>query len=136
MPTAQRYRAKATEYRELRETAHLPSEVRQYRNLEHSYVTLADNAQWLIDNREKIHCPGADDGLYGDVFRVREEENAQQKTAVGPLATAAPMPAAEVLTKVELLFDDAVSRGGLLQTDALRGRLTRFLKRHQDDDFR
>jgi hypothetical protein len=136
MPTAQRYRAKATEYRELRKTAHLPSEVRQYLNLEHSYVTLADNAQWLIDNREKIHCPVADDGLYGDVLRPREEGNAHLRTALGPAATAAPMPAAEVLTKVEQLFDDAVSRGGLLQTDALRGRLTRFLKRHQDDDFR
>jgi hypothetical protein len=136
MPTAQRYRAKATEYRELRKTAHLPSEVRQYRNLEHSYITLADNAQWLIDNREKIHCPGADDSLYGDVLRPRQERNAQRKTALGSLATAAPMPAAEVLTKVEQLFDDAVSRGGLLQTAVLRGQLTRFLKKHQHDDFR
>jgi hypothetical protein len=156
MPTVKRYRAKAAEYRELQKTAQLPSEARNYRNLEHSYITLADNAQWMADNRDKLNCSAADDNWYGNILRPRQEtpqettqasgqgsdqdpsqeKHVDEQTTRGCLATVAPVPSREVLTKIEQLFDDACSNGGLLQTATLRGPLTRFLKKHKDDDFR
>jgi len=50
MPTAKQYRAKAAEYTELLKTASLPSEAREFRNLEQSFITLAENDEWLADN--------------------------------------------------------------------------------------
>jgi hypothetical protein len=134
MPTAEQYRAQATEFRELRQAARSPSEARQYQILEQSFVTLADNAQWMVDNRDKTNCQEAADSLYDDVLRPGRDV-CQGKNAPGSFAAADPTSSSEVLTKIHQLFDDAGSKGGLLQTATLRGRLTRFLKKHKDDDF-
>jgi hypothetical protein len=40
--TAKQYRAKAAEYTELLKTTSLPAEIREFRNLEQSYLTLAE----------------------------------------------------------------------------------------------
>jgi hypothetical protein len=53
MFTAEQYRAKAIEYSELLKIANSPDETREYQNLERSFTELADNAQWLTDNRGK-----------------------------------------------------------------------------------
>ena len=53
MSTAKQYRAKAAEFAELLKAAHLPAEAREFRKLEHSYLTLAENEEWMVDNREK-----------------------------------------------------------------------------------
>src|SRR5687767_9457027 len=59
MFTTEQYRAKATEYSELLKTTSAPNEVREFRQLQRSFTTLADNAQWLADNRRSIvHAPG------------------------------------------------------------------------------
>src|ERR1700747_3668714 len=39
-------------------------------------------------------------------------------------------------TRIQQLFDDAGSRGGLSQTATLRGQIARFLHKHKVDDFR
>jgi hypothetical protein len=135
MLTAKRYRMKATAYGELRKTARSPSEARECQHLEQSYTTLADNAQWLADNRDKANCPGADDDWYGDILRARQDPG-QQKNTPGRVGAADPTLSTEVLAKVQQLFDDAGSKGGLLQTATLRGQLMRFLKNHKGDDFR
>jgi hypothetical protein len=114
MFTAKQYRAKAAESTELLKAASLPAETREFRRLEQSYLTLAENEEWMADNREKTHSPGADNNWYGDV--------AAQSTAI---------PA-----RVQQLFDDAGSTGGLLQTATLRGQIARFLHKHKVDDFR
>ena len=66
MFTAKQYRAKAAEYTELLKAASLPGEIREFRGLERSYLTLAENAEWMADNLEKINHPGADENWYGD----------------------------------------------------------------------
>jgi hypothetical protein len=128
MPTAEQYRAKAAEYTELLKTASLP-EAREFRNLEQSYITLAENDEWLAKNLEKTISPGADDNWYGDVLPPRQEKN-----ALGCLGAADPMQSTEIPTKIQQLFDDAGSKGGLLQTATLRGQIARFLQNHKDDN--
>jgi hypothetical protein len=54
MFTADQYRAKAIEYSKLLKTANGPNEVREYQRLERSFTELADNAQWVIDNHDKL----------------------------------------------------------------------------------
>ena len=50
MFTVEQYRAKAMEYSNLVRTANNPNELSKFQKLERSYVELADNAQWAIDN--------------------------------------------------------------------------------------
>ena len=54
MFTPEQYRAKAAEYAKLGKTANRPDEVREFRKLEQSFTELADNAQWVTENRNKI----------------------------------------------------------------------------------
>jgi hypothetical protein len=54
MFTVDQYRAKAAEYRELLSVANVTKEVREFQKLERSFTKLADNAQWMIDNRDKL----------------------------------------------------------------------------------
>jgi hypothetical protein len=70
---AKQYRAKAAEYTELLKAASLPAEIREFRKLEQSYLTLAENEQWMADNREKINSPGADENWYGDAIIAARE---------------------------------------------------------------
>jgi hypothetical protein len=53
MFTVEQYRTKAIEYSNLRMIAHGPDDMREYQKLERTFIELADNAQWLIDNRDK-----------------------------------------------------------------------------------
>jgi hypothetical protein len=54
MFSAAQYRAKAIEYSNLARTANGPDEVREFQRLERSFIELADNAQWVADNRGKV----------------------------------------------------------------------------------
>ena len=64
MFTAGQYRAKAIEYSKLLTMANGPDAVREFQGLERSFTELADNAQWMTDNHDKIlhrqqECRGA-----------------------------------------------------------------------------
>jgi hypothetical protein len=130
MSTAKQYRAKAAEYTELLKTASLPSEAREFRDLEQSFITLAENDEWLVDNLEKTNSPGAEDNLYDDILFAW-----QKKTPLGCLETVDPKQSTKIPTKIQQLFDDAGSKGGLLQTATLRGQVSRFLQKHKGDSF-
>ena len=67
MFTAKQYRAKAAEYTELLKAAHLPAETREFRKREQSYLTLAENEEWMADNLAKTNSPGAGEDWYGYV---------------------------------------------------------------------
>jgi hypothetical protein len=41
--------------------ASLPAEAREFWKLEQSYLTLAENDEWMADNLQKINSPGADE---------------------------------------------------------------------------
>ena len=79
MFTAKQYRAKAAEYTELVKAARLPAEIRELQKLEQSFLTLAENEEWMADNREKTINPGADDNCYGDVLLPRRREECSWK---------------------------------------------------------
>ena len=68
MLTAAQYRAKAAEYAEVLKAASLPAEVHEYRRLEPSYLMLAENEEWMADNRDRINTWGADENSYGDAI--------------------------------------------------------------------
>jgi hypothetical protein len=59
MFTAEQYRAKAIEYSKLLRMANGPDAVREFQGLERSFTELADNAQWMTDNHDKmLHAQG------------------------------------------------------------------------------
>ena len=72
MLTARQYRAKAAEYTELLKAASLPAETREFRKREQSYLTLAENEEWMADNLDKIDIPGADENWYGGAIVAQE----------------------------------------------------------------
>ena len=129
MFTAKQYRAKAAEYTELLKAASLPAEIREFRALERSYLTLAENEEWRVDNLKKINRPGADENWYGDAILAQQGKHTLPGADVATQSAAIP-------TKIQQLFDDAGSMGGLLQTATLRGQIARFLHKHKVDDLR
>jgi hypothetical protein len=124
MFTPKQYRAKAAQYTQLLKTTRSPAETREFRKLEQSYITLAENDEWLAENREKTHGQSTPDNWYDDVILAQQN--------LGCLGT---MQLAEIPTKIQQLFDDAGSMGGLVQTARLRGQIARFLHKHNDHDF-
>jgi hypothetical protein len=68
MTTAKQYRAKAAEFTELLKTASLPAEAREFRKHEQSYLTLAENEDWMASNLEKMNSPGEDKNPYGEAI--------------------------------------------------------------------
>ena len=54
MFTSKQYRAKANEYFELAKKTQRPNELREFQDLERRFTELADNAQWVADNHNKI----------------------------------------------------------------------------------
>jgi hypothetical protein len=53
MFTAEQYRAQASEYAKSVGMANGPDEVQELQRLERSFTELADNAQWVTENRGK-----------------------------------------------------------------------------------
>jgi len=54
MFTAEQYRNKAIEYSKLLGIASDPNKVPEFQRRERSFAELADNAQWVTDNRDKM----------------------------------------------------------------------------------
>ena len=129
MFSSERYRAKAAEYVELAKATASPSDIRDYKNRERSFTTLADNEEWLKDNFDKmVHAPGKD-GPEGDALAAEEEH------ILRCLGAAVIMQWNSIPRKLQReLFDNAGSMGDLLGTEALRGKLARFLHKHKDDE--
>ena len=53
MPTPSQLRSKAAEYAELAKTAAGPAEFNEFRKMEESLTTLAENEQWVRDHRDQ-----------------------------------------------------------------------------------
>ena len=73
MLTAEQYRAKAAEYTELLKAASLPAEGHEFRRLERTYLVLAENEEWMADNRDKINIRGADEIWYSDAILAQPD---------------------------------------------------------------
>ena len=91
MFTATQYRTKAAEYTELLKAASLPAETREFRKREQSYLTLAENEEWMADNLAKTDSPGADENWYGDAILAQQGKHPLgcQGADIAP-STAAP----------------------------------------------
>jgi hypothetical protein len=58
MFTSQQYRAKAAEFRlRLADMPCSPNETREFRDLEHTYTTLAENEEWLALHADQTIQP-------------------------------------------------------------------------------
>jgi hypothetical protein len=128
MFTAEQYRAKAAEFRPLlTNTLRSPNETKEFRDLEQTYTTLAENEGWMAVNVDKAIQRRKD---YDNRTALAEEEEQILKY----LGAAVLMRWNTVPTKLQReLFDCASSIGDLQQTTPLKGRIARFLHNHKRD---
>jgi hypothetical protein len=119
MFTAEQYRAKAAEFRAfLTNTPRSPNETREFRDLEQTYTTLAENEEWMAVHLDKT------------IPALAEEEDQILKC----LGAAVLMRWNTVPTKLQReLFDCASSIGDLQQMTPLKGQIARFLHNHKND---
>ena len=130
MFTPKQYRAKAAQYTQLLKSTGSPAETGEFRRLEQSYITLAENGEWLAENLEKTLGQSAPDNWYDEVILAQ-----QQKHTLGDHGMSVTMQLTEIPMKIQQLFDDAGSMGGLVQTARLWGPIVRLLHKHKDNDF-
>ncbi len=128
MFTPEQYRVKAAEYGELLKTTTAPREIREYRQLERSFATLADNEQWLADHHHNtVHAP--EHQANSATTLAADEEHILRCLGAALIMQWNTLP-----TKLQrALFDSAGCMGDLLETAALRGQIARFLHKHKDD---
>jgi len=134
MFTPQQYRAKAIEYSDLLKTTSAPNEVREFQQLERSFTTLADNAQWLADNhRNTVHGPGHRE-ITDTTLAVTDTTLAVEEEHILRCLGAALIMQWNTLPKKlqRELFDRAGTMDDL-ETAPLRGQIARFLPKQKDD---
>lgn len=142
MFTAQQDRAKAADESGFPGTPRSPSEDREFRNLEQTRTTLAENEQWLAHNADKIltasQCEIVPTSEYDHDKRavlVKEDEYVLRR-----LGTAVMMRWSTLPAKLQRqLFDHASSLGEFDQGSSisppeqaarLKGLIARFLHNH------
>jgi hypothetical protein len=144
MFTSKQYRAKAAEYAARIERTDIPSEVREFREMERSFSQLADNEDWLADNFEKtVHALSeerAGSALAVDEKHALGEEQAgtlaaEEEHILRCLGAAVIMLWKVIPTTLQReLFDNAGAMGGVLDATELRGKIARFLHEHKDGE--
>lgn len=133
MFTPKQYRAKADQYIELANTAVSLGERDEYQNLHRSYSVMADNEQWLADHHAQTVHSSTDASAGTD----RGTLATQEEHALRCLGAALIMQWNTLPTMLQReLFDNAGSMGPLLDSQALRGQIARFLHKHKDDAIR
>jgi hypothetical protein len=136
MLTAEQYRARASEYAGLLNDARSPAETRMFRELKQSYLSLAENMEWLAANPGKTIRPGARSP-------AAKPRGKQRGTCPAPAARdniLQSLGAAVILrwntipTKLQReLFKDASTIGDVQRIAPLKEALARFLHDHKDD---
>jgi len=102
-------------------------------------VALADNAGWRASNTVgwlASHPPrgtSKDDGVLATALALADSDD-DEDHILRCLGAAVITGWNTLPTKLQKeLFDNASSMGDLLQTDALKGQIARFLHKHKDD---
>ena len=134
MATAEKFRAKATEYAELLKKTDVPSEIRDFQRSHSSFNLLAQNQEWLAANLDKtIH---SQDESHDDIApkRVDRRTPAEAEEHILRCLGAAVITRWNTLpTQLQReLFDAAGSLGDLFDTAELRGQIAPFLHAHKD----
>jgi hypothetical protein len=127
-PRRQQYRAKAAEFRAfLTNTPRSPKETSEFRDLEQTYTTLAENEEWMAVHLDKT---------------IQRRKDSENRTAIAEeeeqilkcLGAAVLMRWNTVPTKLQReLFDCASTIVDLQQTTPLKGQIARFLHNHKND---
>jgi len=126
---SQQYRAKAAEYGELVKRSACSDEGRRFRKLQERLVSRADNEQGLADNYDEAVQVAEQDRSYGAALAAEEEH------VLRCLGAAIIMQWNSLPTTLQReIFDTAGSVGKLLETEALRGQIARFLHKHKNGD--
>jgi hypothetical protein len=131
MFTAEQYRSKALEYEALLKTARSPAELAEYRDLQQSYTSFADNLDWLAANAGKT--------ITGDANGAPSLERRKRQAAFDEEKILRCLGAAVILNWNTIptplqraLFEAATSiQGG--RTAPLKDALAQFLHDHKDD---
>jgi hypothetical protein len=126
---SKQYRAEAAEYGELVKGSTGLDESQKFQELQNRLVSLADNEQGLADK-------------YNNAVRVAEQGQSRGEALAGEeehilrcLGAAVIMQWNALPTTLQReIFDTAGSVGKLLETEALRGRIARFLHKHKNDE--
>ena len=129
MFTPEQYRAKAREYAEWAKATISPKEAHEFKMLEQSFTTLADNEQWLAENHSKTVHAKTDDIPVGAIDLAAQEEHVLRCLGAALIMQWSTLP-----QKLRELFDNASSMGELLDTVTLRGQIARFLHSHKDSE--
>ena len=138
MFTADKFRAKAAKCSEQIGSTSAPGEIEHLRQLEQSFLSLAQNEDWLANNLDKI--------IHSQDVRATEYPGGKINGRTAPeieehilrcLGAAVIMQWSTIPAKLQReLFDTAGSMGELLRTSELRGQIARFLHRHKDNGVR
>jgi hypothetical protein len=130
MFTAEQFRAKAAEFRALlTNIARSPNETREFRDLEQTYTTLAENEEWMA-----VHLDKTIQQRKNIENRSALAEDEEEEQILKCLGAAVLMRWNTVPTKLQReLFDCASSIGDLQQTTPLKGQIARFLHNHKND---
>jgi len=131
MFTAEQYRAKAREYDALLKTALSPAQAAEFRDLQQSYTSLADNLDWLAENANKTigsHRKGEPDAR-----PVRHADHGEQENVLRCLGAAVILNWNTIPTKLQRALFDAASSIQGAQSPPLKEVLAQFLHDHKDD---
>ena len=125
---SEQYRAKAAEYQKLGKQTDAVGEMQELKVLERSYTMMADNEELLQSNFDKAAQATPGERSEDDVLATEEER------ILRCLGAAVILQWNTIPRKLQReLFDSAGAMGDILQTDALRAQIARFLHQHKDD---
>jgi hypothetical protein len=127
MFSTRQYRTEAAKFRDRAEQADRPADKAEFRSLERSFDTLADNAQWLADNGEKtVPAPEGSD----TAALAAEEDHILRCLGAALIMHWSTLP-----TKLQReLFETAGTIGDVVATPEMRGKIARFLHTHKNGD--
>jgi hypothetical protein len=142
MFTAEQYRSKARVYEMLLKTACSAAEGAEYRDLQQSYTSLADNLDWLAANAGKTGTgrPDVERGKKVECARRAAEHaeqqgagHAEQRNILRSLGGAVILNWNTIPTKLQRALFEAASTIQGAEAAPLREVLAQFLHDHKND---
>lgn len=132
MFTAQQYRAKSDEYASLLKVDRPPAEAAEFRSLQRSYASLADNLEWLANNGSKT-VQAAYKSAEDIARSARQAEDTEQEQVLRCLGAAVILNWNTIPTNLQRALFEAASSVKGEQRGRLKSVLARFLHDHKDD---
>jgi hypothetical protein len=125
---SQQYRAKAAGFGQLAMDSTSAEESQKFKELEDSFISLADKEQTLADKYENDVHASKECRAHGEAL-AEEEEYVLRCLGAAVVMQWNTLP----MTLQRELFDSAGSVGKLLETASLRGHIARFLHKHKSE---